>query len=454
MIKQEKSDLDQYFPVHRNDYGKCFDIILTSCYSGWESPIQELLLSRFDREDTKLYLQSQQFANFNDEIAQQITELLQGLPLAISQAASFVRENKISLQSFCQLYREFEIKEKSKIELHSQDQDSLVFLTTLMLTLEKLRSDNQHVDSLMYVAAFLSCHNLEKDLSHCWYYCLEKQLKEQSEQEGREFQELSSDEREKMFKKCDEGLKLLCSYSLISCVEETHTQQEENSDRPKNVVVATYKVHSLIQSGVRLVLERNYLFNDYLMNVIGWLEPQLDYNEEDATEISRGGLLIPHAIAIIKFLKNPDSFEFIELFEGIARHQLIGVGNYKAALEYFGRTLENKQNWYGKGHSSSGNTLVNIAIAYMALGDYEKAKNFLTRGFELCRIQYGDNHPKTARNLIRLGILFYELGVYERAKHCVSRGLNIYRKHFNEENSIFISSKSILESILQRSKGY
>src|SRR6266480_4972538 len=119
-----------------------------------------ILLSKMDRVDAENLLK----ARLGEDILDQgnMTELLgllEYLPLAISQAASYIAENSISISKYLQMYNQ---SEASRIELLSEDFEDLArdsetknpVAVTWVISFDLIRQSNALAADLL---SFMAC---------------------------------------------------------------------------------------------------------------------------------------------------------------------------------------------------------------------------------------------------------------------------------------------------------
>ncbi len=80
-------------------------------------------------------------------------------------------------------------------------------------------------------------------------------------------------------------------------------------------------------------------------------------------------------------------------------------GEYKKALEWYGKALKIIEKGLGKEHPNTAKTYNNLAGVYDNQGEYEKALELYGKAQKICEKRLGKNHPHTklvADNIQRL----------------------------------------------------
>jgi tetratricopeptide (TPR) repeat protein len=107
--------------------------------------------------------------DYSDEDVRQLTQSLEYIPLAITQAAAFILENCISIPIYIQRYMD---NKDDAIELLSHDFEALgrddethnAITTTWMLSFKQIRDQNSYAADILSLMAFLDRHCIPEEL--------------------------------------------------------------------------------------------------------------------------------------------------------------------------------------------------------------------------------------------------------------------------------------------------
>ena len=77
-------------------------IIITTRFSGWKND-KVIKLRTFDKTDVMIY--GRKYFSRKLENEEQLCEMLGGLPLAVSQAFAFMKENNQTVKEYCQNWK-------------------------------------------------------------------------------------------------------------------------------------------------------------------------------------------------------------------------------------------------------------------------------------------------------------------------------------------------------------
>jgi tetratricopeptide (TPR) repeat protein len=98
-------------------------------------------------------------------------------------------------------------------------------------------------------------------------------------------------------------------------------------------------------------------------------------------------------------------------------------GKYEEAEPLYQRALEAKERVQGLEHPSTLNTVNNLAILYRNQGKYEEAEPLYRRALEARERVLGPEHPNTLDTVNNLAILYRNQGKYEQAEPLYQRAL-------------------------------
>lgn len=197
-------------------------LLITSRYSHWENVVSVLALNVFNEQESKELINHSLGLHINDEKASELNQLLQGLPLALQQAITYIKlrrnaDAKFSLHDYIELYKQTS-RELLDFDFSQYSNDpylKTVFITW-QITLDKIQSDPIVGDYLVKVLNIMAYLNPDNISSSLFNYLLNDPL-------------------------VAAILNLLKSYSMINL------ENQENK----------YSIHRLVQQVTRIKLERD-----------------------------------------------------------------------------------------------------------------------------------------------------------------------------------------------------
>jgi tetratricopeptide (TPR) repeat protein len=147
--------------------------------------------------------------------------------------------------------------------------------------------------------------------------------------------------------------------------------------------------------------------------------------------------ILETALNILNNYFGQDQIALSAIFNNLA-NSYGELGNYVKKKELLTYALRVKENIYGLHHPELGTTLTNLGNAHGALGDLQNAKELLERALSIKQDEYGYNHVELAITLHALGIIYGDLGNVNQKKKLLKRSLKIQEKNYGL-NHIFIA---------------
>ena len=318
----------------------------------------------------------------NRSQAKEIYQLLDGLPLALDQAAAFIEKVPCSLKNFINLYKSQgnELR-KMRGELTRDHPPSVTI--TFQLAFDRLELANTYAANILRLCAFLAPESIPEEI---FSTVIQNPL------------QLIKIIRE------------VCRFSLL----------------PRDVDNKTYSVHRLIQEVLRDTMNnktRRY-WAERCVRVINELFPEVEFENWTRCES-----LLSHARAIGKHLEEYE-FEFIEagtLVNSVGQY-LVARAQYEEAQRLFQKSLAIKEKVLGPEHADVATSLNNLAELHRAQGRYDNAEPLLQRSLAIYEKVLSSEHPYVATSLNNLAELHRAQGRYDEAKLLFQRSLAIREK--------------------------
>ncbi len=111
------------------------------------------------------------------------------------------------------------------------------------------------------------------------------------------------------------------------------------------------------------------------------------------------------------------------------------LGDYKQAILYAERALEQCEKEYGKKHEIYSVSLNNLAASYQAMGQYEKALPLLLVALENTEKSLGKDHSEYGIRLDNLAGVYRHMGQYEKALPLYLEALENAEKSLGKDHS-------------------
>ncbi|MGV0024741.1 FxSxx-COOH system tetratricopeptide repeat protein [Phormidesmis priestleyi] len=129
-------------------------------------------------------------------------------------------------------------------------------------------------------------------------------------------------------------------------------------------------------------------------------------------------------------------------------------GRYDEAEPLYVRSLQIREQQLGVDHPSTGNSLNNLAGLYKSQGRYDEAEPLLVRSLQIYEQQLGIDHPNTATGLNNLAQLYEAQGRYDEAEPLYMRSLQIREQQLRADHPTMAISLNNLAQLYEAQGRY
>jgi len=346
--------------------------------------------------------------------------LLDGLPLALAQAAAYMNETGTSFGTYTRLYKEQwkELMEPQDGEhmplrpLRSYSNGSMA--TTWMISYTAIRTKNEATANLLLLWAHLDNKSL-------WYGLLAASGRSAiaAERTSAWLRGIAYNEIEFI-----KAIGMLRSYSLVE-------EMEDQTGYAVHPVVHQWALH--IQSdGQRAELSWVAII------AVGLAVPDVDERKYWETQIR----LLPHAQRCGKSITEVtnDKFEDHELNGQKEENNALlwavhnlgtlyrDCGKLDEAEKMYMRALEGREKALGADHTSTLNTVNHLGVLYKNRGKLDEAEKMHMRALEGFEKALGADHTSTLNTVNHLGVLYQNRGKLDEAEEMCMRALEGFEK--------------------------
>ena len=366
------------------------------------------------------------------EVAEHLWEAIDGLPLALDQAAAYIEETGCTFSDYLALFKT-RSKQLLRLRGHVANTHPEPVATTWLLAFEKLEHSNPAAAELLRLCAFLHPDEISEAMMIAGASAL-----------GPVLQSIASDEvewnraigqlRKYSLVKRDAEKKVLNIHRLVQAVikdsmdQETVRQWAVQSVRAvatafPEAVAANWPHCEQCLPHVQSCLE---FINQYSLGfpeAIHLLNQAGDYLWK-RERFAQAQPLLQQALMICEKVldpEHPDTSETLNNLAEVYREQ----GRYEQAEPLFQRALAIREKILGPKHPDTSETLNNLAWLYNDQGKYEQAEPLYLRALAIRETVLGPEHPDTSETLNNLAVLYFELGRYEQAEPLYLRALAI-----------------------------
>ena len=354
------------------------------------------------------------------DAALEIARKLDGLPLALEQAASFVQQGAL-FSDYLESYRRQSIPWLEEGTAESRQYPKSV-ATTWLLNFKAVEKESPAAAELLRFTAFLGPDEIPYEL-----------LIESASELGTVLSEAlaGADEQPLIVNKL---LNPLARYSLVRFGEDR-----------------TYSTHRLVQEVTKhaLGMDNCRRWARRAVATINSVFPNPEFSNWRLC--SR---LAPHAEMAVTHLTDygPESPEPARVCSCLGIY-LESQGQYRLAEPLFQQALEITRTALGVAHPDFATSLNNLAELYRAMGRHAEAEPLYQQALEVRRTALGEVHPDFATSLNNLGGLYAAVGRHAEAEPLYQQALEIYRTALGETHPSFAASLNNLAE-LYRAMGH
>ena len=340
-----------------------------------------------------------ELAEEEQQAAEQLCRLLDGLPLALEQAAAYIEENQRSIDDYLHLYMQHRsalLQQRST--LNGKDYPYSV-ATTWTFSFEQIEQSNPAAASLLRLCAFLHPDAIPEEMIVAGAAHLDSYL-----------QPLAADPFA-----LDAAIRPLFSYSLIHRKAKTLTLHR--------------LVQAVIKDGMSRETYREWV--EYTIRMVNAAFPDGSFATWPDCE-----RYLPHAQVCATLIEqeNVNMPEAAHLLNRMG-YYLTKRARYAEAVPLLSRALSIGEQQLGSQHLYTAEILNNLAIVYRELCKYEQAEPLYQRALAIREQQLGVRHPDTASTLNELAELYHEQKEYLAAEQFRQRALEIREQVLGSEHA-------------------
>jgi tetratricopeptide (TPR) repeat protein/transcriptional regulator with XRE-family HTH domain len=325
-----------------------------------------------------------------------IYDLVDGLPLALDQATSYIEEDGCSLQDYVSLFKTQRTSLlKRRGRLSQQDYPKSV-ATTWSVSFENVEKNNPAAADLLRLCAFLHPEAIPEEI-----------ILTNASNFGPNLQTIANDPTQ-----LDEAIGELRRYSLIQ----------------RNPNTKTLTIHRLvqvvIQDGIPESEKKRWIKR--VIKAVDTVFPNVEFGTW-----SRCERYLMHAVACAKWIDQL-SMNFVE-----AARLLDLAGRYSKeralyiqAEQLCNQSLNIRRKILKKGNQDEVQSLSSLAEIYFDQGKFKEAEHVTEEALKICEEapKLGPMHPATLECLNNLGVIYRMQGKYVQAEPLFQKALTIREK--------------------------
>ena len=367
-----------------------------------ESEAETLLRSRVPEDD------------WSDEEANELLNELSYLPLAITQAAAFIKENDLSLGEYLELLRtsEAEMSDLLAEELNDRRRDEDTansVIRTWRLSFEQIQREKPRAAEILSLMAIFDRQGVPRMLLR------------------------KDDETETKFKL---ALKTLEAFSLITA--------EKGKD-------SAFGMHRLVQLSTQNWLKERSTISKWQDEAVATLAnkyPKVEYETWPLCE-----QLKPHIDAVLAktFITEESKLHEARLLDDVSWYER-KMGRYKHSFDMGMKALKIREKLLSPDDPWMLDSYETVGHAYKRQCKWEDAKRMLQRANAGRVRTLGPDHPDTLRCMGDLAYILGEMGDLDSAEKMHRKELEFCEKHRGADNHRTLASLESLASVMMDRK--
>lgn len=344
------------------------------------------------------------------DAAAALAEAVDGLPLALEQAAAYLVEVTASFVDYLAAYRRqpLDVLERGQPVAGGYREG---VAKTWLLNFEQVEAENQAAADVLRAAAFLAPDDVPLEL----------------------FEEGAAELGAPLAAALGDGDSLAINAVLTPLTRFSLIHRDPNRH--------TFDVHRLVQEVVRAGLseaERS-TWERRVLRAVNAVFPEAEFRAWPLCE-----RLLPHARVVIT-RTSEDTEEPVAasvLFDKAAKYFLNPLAEYREAELLFRRALALIEKVYEPGHPDLAIALNNLALLLFNQKRYGEAESLFQNALDIHEQAFGSEHPATAHSLSNLAGVLDGQGRYGEAEALYRRGLEIFEGTLGFEHPISVQSLS------------
>ncbi len=374
-------------------------------------------------------------SNEDRTLALKISQIMDGLPLALDQAGAYIKETRCSLSDYFSLYQTRSadlLKERKSFDADHPEPVA----TTWSLSFEKVAQSSAAATELLYLCAFLYPEAIPEEI-----------ITDGASELGTVLRPVATDPLQLnsaikelrrfslLFR--DPDAQTFTIHRLVQTVLKDDMDEFKRQQWAERTVRAVYHVFPTVsysewprcqrcilqaQTCSTLIGSYNMVFpeaSQLLFRAGSYLENRGRYWE--------GEPLLHSVLRICEETLGPDDPQTAQGLSHLARIYW-RQGQYEKAEVLMQRALTIRERVLGPEHLETADSLNSLAQIYLDKGQYEQAEPLAQRAFAIREREMGPDDPGILTSLSTLAQFYRERSQYEKAEPLMQRALTICEK--------------------------
>ena len=346
--------------------------------------------------------------------ARELAGELDGLPLALEQAAAYIVATRATFQRYLESYRTGGLA-RLEARRPALGRYPKSVATTWAANFEAVQADSEAAADVLRLSAFLAPDAIPFEL-----------LTRGVSQLGPALEAALSSADPLVVR---DVLLALDRFSLVRVDGERET----------------FGIHRIVQEVLKHAMADalRRLWAERAVRAVNQAFPAVEYANWPLCD-----RLLPQALAVVPWIER-DRMEFAEagrLLNATASY-LHERGQYADAEPLYKQAMEIRRTALGERHPSYATSLNNLAVLYRAMGRHADAEPLYKQAMEIRRTALGERHPDYANSLNNLAVLYDAMGRHADAEPLYKEAMEIYRTALGERHPDIATSLNNLAGL-------
>jgi tetratricopeptide (TPR) repeat protein/V8-like Glu-specific endopeptidase len=384
---EEYNQIYNFIPNNKQGH-----IIITSKNPNWNKIREPIKVDLFNEKEAHKFLLTRT-GIIEEEYADELSQILGYLPLALNQAAAYIEENNISFKDYIELYNKYNLR------MFEKNYDEKEYEYTIKYVWKISLSKIEGISGIsIELIKFLSIFFNNKIPNWIIKKNIDKLINVFSE--------------ELDILKYNEAISILKKYALID-VNEKYCS-----------------IHCLIQTVIQNELKEKNEFNEFTENTLNFLCDILPKDLEKNEELIGVSDLIPHAYSIINLIEYIDD-SYITLLYKLGVSLRINAQYNEAELKTE-EALKLAEEHYGESNSKTLKVKNLLAGIIKEKGELNRAYDHYCNILKIEEEYFEDNDLNIGVTLNNIGLIEFGMGKYSKARETFTRAISYFD---NEQES-------------------
>jgi tetratricopeptide (TPR) repeat protein len=340
------------------------------------------------------------------EILRQLVQYLNGLPLAIAQAAAFMREVKVNAAEYLALYKENEENAVQLLDyeftnLQRQPSVANAVTRTWALSFAQIRARNAPAADLLSLLSLLATGSVP-------IWILGMKSKEENDH------------------RIEEAIEVLASYSLIQLGQDRNLY-----------------IHSLVQRATRSWLAKGSELERWKSAALQVVSTK--FPEPEFENWSKCRELLVHAETVVEY-PTKDEVTHIKLLYKLGRYNL-GSGDYFRAEQQIEHAYSSSIQTHGETNEQTLLILSDLISCKLATGRWTDAENLGSYALKIAKENLVENDPAILTMMTTLAEVWTQQGRWAEAENLETQAFKVKHKVLGDEHPSTLSAMNNLAAI-------